>query len=72
MKIYTKKGQNDDNIGVKRFLDGILLTRLWADEVEVLQAITSLQNNKAPQTEFVKNRHGSENVRRLLHTVDTA
>lgn len=50
--------QDADNIGAKRFMDGITLPKLQYEdrelldadisEMEVLQAINSLQNNKTP------------------------
>ena len=54
-----KTGQDADNIGAKRFMDGINLPKLQDDdkklldadisEMEVLQAINSLQSNKTPR-----------------------
>lgn len=56
-KNLYKTGQDPDNIGAKRFMDGITLPNykmrieiclMQISEMEVLQAINSLQNNKTP------------------------
>ena len=53
-----KTGQDADNIGAKNFMDGITIPKLQVEdrdlldaeisEMEVSQAIKSLQNNKTP------------------------